>query len=118
MYFLTVLEDQRVVVLKRPYADFADAVAACGDYYEPRAVGAVLEFNVEVTSKIFRRATAQLTRPEDVSQEHANSPVAWRAAKQSNAFQFDSSYSFLVESEAGIEQAAQWQREDDSDSEA
>jgi len=117
MYFLSVFQDKREIVARRPFADFADAVAACGDYYEPRTLGAVLEFNVQVTGKIFRRATAQLARPEDVPFEYADSPVAWRAAKQSNAFRFDHSYHFLVESEAGIEQTEQWQRDDEADAE-
>jgi len=117
MYFLSVFQGQREIVVRRPFADFADAIAACGDYYEPRALGAVLEFNVQVSGKIFRRATAQLTRPEDVAPEKSNSPVAWRAAKQSNAFRFDHSYRFLVESDAGIEQAERWQRDDEEDTE-
>lgn len=117
MYFLSVFQDQREIVVRRPFSDFAEAIAACGEYYEPRAVGAVLEFSVEVTGKIFRRAIAQLTRPEDVPSEQANSPVGWRAAKQSNAFRFDFSYTFLVESDAGIEQAEEWLRDKEADAE-
>jgi hypothetical protein len=117
MYFLSVFQDQREIVMRRPFSDFAEAIAACGDYYEPRAAGASLQFSVEVTGKIFRRATAQLTRPEDVPSEQANSPMAWRAAKQSNAFRFDYSYHFLVESDAGIEQAEQWLCDEEADAE-
>jgi len=117
MYFLSVFQNQREIARRRPFSDFAEAIAACGEYYEPRAAGAVLQFSVQVTGKIFRRATAQLTRPEDVPAEQANSPVAWRAAKQSNAFRFEYSYAFLVESDAGIEQAEQWLRDEKADAE-
>lgn len=114
-YFLSVFEGERDIVHRRPFEDFSEAVAACSDYYEPRAAGAVLEFTVQVIGKVVRRATAQLTRPDDVRPEHANSPVSWRAAKDSNAFNFGHSYVFLIETELGMEQAEQWKRDDESE---
>jgi hypothetical protein len=114
-YFLSVFEDERDVVYRRPFKDFSEAVAACSDYYEPRTTGAVLEFTVQVIGKVVRRAIAQLTRPEDVRPEHKNSPVSWRAAKDSNAFSFGHSYVFLIETDLGIEQTEQWKREDESE---
>lgn len=114
MYFLTVIQSNVEIIRRRPFDDFAEAVAACGVYYELRAKGARLQFNVEA-GKVFLRAYAALTRPQDVAGEHANSPVAWRAAKQSNAFFHEHSYRFLIESKAGIEEAEQYQREDEVD---
>jgi len=117
MYFLSVYRGpalEELIECRRQFRDFAEAVAACGEYYEPRAQGAVLEFTAAVTGKVLRRANAQLMRPEDVPHD-APDARRWSAAKQSNAFRYGHSYHFTVETEAGIEQAEQWRREDEKD---
>ncbi|WP_432731289.1 hypothetical protein [Variovorax sp. W6] len=115
-YFLSVFSGEEVLREQEEFADFAEAIAACGEYYEPRARGSVLNFTTVVTGKQFMRSYAQLVRIDDLPSDVApGSPQSLAAIKQDNAFSFARSYHFLIESEAGLEQAAQWQREEDED---
>lgn len=111
MYFLSVFSRGVAIVERVPYTDFADAIAACGEYYEPRSVGAVLSFDSVVTGKRFMRAYSSLTRPDDLDNS-AEERVRHRAAKDSNAFLYSASYTFLIESEAGVAEAEQRKDED------
>ncbi|MBQ0936959.1 hypothetical protein KAK11_16650 [Ideonella paludis] len=112
MYFLTIKAGNEVLRDRAPFTDYADALAACGEYYEPRAVGAALNFTSIVTGKKFMRSYAQLTRLADLADVPRDSPQAVAAAKQSNAFSFSKSYAFLVESAEGVQEAEKWARED------
>lgn len=115
-YFLSVFSGEEVLREQEEFADFAEAVAACGEYYEPRAEGSVLNFTTVVTGKRFMRSYAQLVRIDDLPSDVApGSPQSLAAIKQDNAFSFTRSYHFLIESQAGWETGAQWQREDDQD---
>lgn len=103
MYFLTIKAGNEVLRDRAPFTDYADALAARGEYYEPRAVGAALNFTSIVTGKKFMRSYAQLTRLADLAADvPRDSPQAVAAAKQSNAFSFSKSYAFLVESAEGV----------------
>ncbi|MDT0140831.1 hypothetical protein [Acidovorax sp. PRC11] len=113
MYFLTVKAGDEIVRDRTPFADYSEALAACGEYYEPRAAGAVLNFTSVVTGKKFMRSYAHLTRLADLGEVSRDSPQAVVAAKQSNAFSFSKSYAFLVESEDGVHEAERRAREDD-----
>jgi hypothetical protein len=116
MYFLTVFSGGSVVAERVPYEDYSEAIAACGAYYEPRSPGAVLQFSSVVVGKKFLRSYASLTRVEDLPKDVERSdPRRWRAAKDGNAFLFDNSYHFLVESEAGVEHENQTRVEDDEE---
>jgi hypothetical protein len=114
MYFLTVRAGDSVLCDRVPYADYAAAIEACGAYYEPKARGAVMNFTSEAVGKKFMRAYAQLVRLEDLAPDvPRGSPRHDMATKQGNAFAFTKSYTFLIESEAGVEEAERLKREED-----
>lgn len=113
MYFLTVKAGGEIVRDRAPFVDYAEALAACGEYYEPRAAGAALNFTSVVTGKKFMRSYAHLTRLADLGDVSRDSPQAVAAAKLSNAFSFSKSYAFLVESDDGVREAERRAREDD-----
>jgi hypothetical protein len=113
MYFLTVRAGGEIVRERIPYADYAEAVAACGEFYEPKVAGAVLNFTSVVKGKKFMRSHAQLTRMADLKGVPRNSPQAIAAAKHSNAFSFTKSYTFLIQSEDGVRDAEHRAREDE-----
>lgn len=111
MHFLSVFSADVAIVERVPYADFADAIAACGEYYEPQTRGAVLSFESIVTGKRFLRAYSSLTRPDDLNSSE-DERVRHRAAKDSSAFLYSKSYTFLIESEAGVAEAERRKYED------
>jgi hypothetical protein len=112
MYLLTIRAGDEILCERVPYADYAEALAACGEFYEPKAAGAALHFTSVVTQKKFMRSYASLTRMEDLSGVPRSSPQAVAAAKQSNAFSFSRSYKFLIESDDGVQEAERRARED------
>lgn len=113
MYFLTIRAGNEILKDRAEFADYADALAACGEYYEPRFAGSTLNFTSVVIGKRFLRSHAQLVRMEDLSGNvPLDSPQAIAAAKHSNAFSFDRSYAFLIESEEGAREADRIARED------
>jgi hypothetical protein len=105
MYFLTIFEGDTPLVERLPFTDFSDAISACGRYYEPRASGAALEFTTVVVRNTLMRAYAELLRAEDLPTTiDANSPRRWKATKDGNAFKFAHSYTFLISTQAGIDE--------------
>lgn len=116
MYFLTIRADESVLCDRVPYPDYSDAIEACGEYYEPKARGAVMNFTSEVVGKKFVRAYAQLVRLEDLSPDvQRASPRSIMVTKQNNAFTFSRSYTFLIESELGVQEAERLKREDEAE---
>lgn len=113
MYFLTIKSGEDILCNRVPFADYADAIAACGDYYDPRTAGATLNFTSVVVAKKFLRSYASLTRLEDLRDTPRGSPQAIAAVKQDNAFVFKNSYVFLIESDEGVREAQRREREDD-----
>lgn len=113
MYFLTVKAGNEILHDRTPFADYSEALAACGEFYEAKANGAALNFTSVVTGKKFMRTFAQLTRMADLGDVPRDSPQAIAAVKQSNAFTFAKSYAFLVESDEGIHEAELRAHEDD-----
>ncbi len=116
MYFLSVSANDELLRERVRFADYAEAVAACGEYYEPRVAGATLNFTTVVTGKKFMRSHAQLVRMADLGSDvPRDSPRAVTAAKQSNAFTFARSYTFLIESEEGVREADRMAQEEDDE---
>lgn len=113
MYFLTIKSGKDILCNRVQFADYADAMAACGAYYDPRYAGSTLNFTSVVVGKKFLRSYASLTKLEDLRDVPRNSPQAIAAAKQDNAFVFANSYVFLIESDEGVREAQRREREDD-----
>jgi hypothetical protein len=105
-YYLTVQRDGVDVVRRQEFADYADAVAFTSRYYRVKLPvrRAVLKFYTEAINGQFARSYATLTRVQDVNGNRPHATEARNAAiKQENAFVFDASYLFLIESEPGRE---------------
>lgn len=115
MYHLTIKAGDEILRQRVPFADYAEAVAACGEFYEPRVSGAALNFTSVVTGKKFMRSYAQLIRVADLGADvPRDSPQVIAAAKQSNAFSFSKSCSFLIESDDGVREAERRAEEDEA----
>lgn len=103
MYFLTIEVEGAAIVKRAPFDDYAQAIEACGEYYEPRFPGSVLTFSTVVVGKKFMRAYASLTRLDDLAEAvDRSSPQADRAVKDGNAFIYPKSCRCLIESELGV----------------
>lgn len=114
MYYLTICAGDELLEERVKYQDYADAIAACGQYYEPRSAGSVLSFTSEVRGKKFMRSYAQLSRLEDLGESVGRlSPQGLRAVKSDNAFVYAKSYTFLIESELGARET-DWFLEEDA----
>jgi len=113
MYYLSVLKgkDKGEVVASKSFDDFGHAMAACSDYYNPKAHRAVLSFTTEAINGKFARAYAELNRPEDIDIDSTDIDSAdgndeyQCAIKQANVHDYDSSFLFLIESDFGIQDA-------------
>jgi len=104
MYYLTVIKDSVEVVRRQPFDDYAAAIGGIGRYYRPRVPGSrsTLPLVTEVVNGVFARSFGSLTRPESIT-DPAHDVRYHDAAQQSVAFEYDGSYTFLIESDAGIQ---------------
>jgi len=104
MYYLTVTKDAVEIIRRKLFSDYAAAVEFIGRYYRPRVSGGrtTLPLVTEVVNGVFARSYGSLTRPESIT-DPARDVRYHDAAQQSVAFDFDGSYTFLIESEAGIQ---------------
>jgi len=121
MYYLTVIrngypfcKNGEDVVSSKPFEDYGAAIAYTSQFYGARTKRCVLEFTTEVINGEFARSYAALTRPEDIDPNQQSYQLKRdRAAKQSNAFNYDSSYFFMIESDVGMRDSAAFLEEED-----
>ena len=105
-YHLTVHADGAPLVTREPFDDYARAIGFVSRYYRPRSGRSVLTFDTEVIDGKFARAYKALNVPEALDRTDPDFAALYHiAAKNSNAFDYDRSYRFLVESDFGIDQA-------------
>ena len=103
MYYVTVVKDGKDIVDRMPVGDFAGALAETSRFYTTRLGRGVLRFTTEVINGQFARSYAQLNRPEDIDEDEFLFKERYHyAAKYSNAFNYDGSYFFLIESDLGV----------------
>ncbi len=105
MYYLTVSRgDGSDLIRRQPFNDFAAAVAYTATFYRPKYGRCVLNFTTEVINGQFARSYAFLTDPESVDAKDPRKRSLYElAAKQANAFEYNGTYRFLIESDVGIE---------------
>lgn len=121
MYYITVIRNGIDVVVRKPYSDYADAVAAFNDYYKKRFGNATLTFQTEVLNGSFARSYAELNHIEDIKAEKDQITSQLyqmryeEAAKTENSFDYDGRYFFLIESEVGIRDAEAWNSDDEDE---
>ena len=110
-YFVTVEKNGDTVVDREPFDDYEEAVLSLSQFYESRFGRCVLSLTTEVVNGKFARSFAELNLPESIEVVDQISKQRYSiAAKYSNAFRYDASYLFLIESEVGL-----LEREDDND---
>ena len=103
-YFVTVESNVEVLVKRMACIDFHEALSIFSRYYRAKSKRSVLQFSTEVINGQFARAYAELVVPSQISVNDESSKLRYEiAAKHSNAFEYDQSYFFLVESRVGIE---------------
>ena len=108
MYYLTITKNSVEIAYRKPFDDFSAAVTYTSQFYKPRIEGCrtVLSFTTEVINGQYARSYTHLTRPEDIDQSMPHHERRYHiAAQQSNAFSYDGSYFFLIETELGIQDA-------------
>ena len=106
MYYLTVKKNGEYVIRRREFADYSAAIAFTAQFYRPKAPRSVLQFTTEVINGAFARSFAALNRPEDLDPSGPYyTEKRHTAAKQSNAFAYDASYLFVIDSDVGIRDA-------------
>jgi hypothetical protein len=116
MYYVTVTRNGSNLMLRAPYADYAEAIEACSRFYRPRVAGsrATLTFQCEVINGVFARSYASLRRPEDVDTgDRDYASLRHYSVKHSCAFEYDASYRFCIESDFGIADVEKMLAEDD-----
>ncbi len=112
-YFLTVEKRGVELVRRQPFDDYGDAIDFIGRYYKPRSQRSVLNFTTEAINGEFARSYVSLNRPDDLAKDDIGFERRYEnAVKYSNAFDYDDSYFFMIESEIGI---ADCDEEDDDD---
>ena len=104
-YYLTIHKNGEEIIRREPFGDFCLAVAFTSRFYRPRSRRSVLAFTTEVINGEHARSYAELARPEAVELEEPYHEERYiRAVKLSNAFDFENSYFFLIETDHGIDE--------------
>ena len=115
MYYATVFKDEETIVSRKPFHDFSEALKYFGAYYQPRSGRGTLSFTKEVKEGEFVRSYTELVDPATLDNHVDNNYNSryLRAVKMSNAFIYNGSYFFLVESELGIQEVQKELEEDE-----
>lgn len=100
MYYLTIEKDGSDIVRRKEFSDYYDAVHCCAQYYSAKSKRSVLSLTTEVINGEFARSYVELAIPESI--DVGEQARRLRATKYSNAFEYDGSYFFLIETEVGI----------------
>jgi hypothetical protein len=101
-YFVTVYSEDATIIERLACLDFAEALNVCSRFYSPRTSRSVLSFTTEVINGRFSRSFAELLKPDNIAGTDEQSRLLYdRAAKQTNAFDYERGYFFLIESTAG-----------------
>jgi len=113
-YYLTVEKGGKSLLRREAFDDYGSAVAACYDYYEARSPRSVLTFTTEAINGQFARSFTELNLPESIEPNDEIGRMRYSAAaKYSNAFDYDDSYFFMIESEIGIADYDAYEEDDD-----
>ena len=113
-YYLTIERGREPLVTRKPFDDYAAALAACYESYEARSPRSVLTFTTEVINGQFARTFTELNRPESIDPSGGIGRLRYSAAaKCSNAFEYDDSLFFLIESDIGIADTDAYEDDDD-----
>ena len=116
MYYLTVKKGDTDIVHRQQFDDYGAAVAFTSRFYQSTSARSVLVFTTEAIGGQFARSFAALTRTESLRPDEPFYMERYRtAANQENAFKYDASYLFLIESEIGIHDAQAMQAAYESD---
>ena len=109
LYYLTIEKNGEEVCARLPYSDYSEAMLACAEHYRSTTKRSVLTFTTETINGRFARSYAEMNRPEEISTEDEMGKIRYAvAAKYTNAFEFEKSLFFLIETDVGIEDVDGW----------
>lgn len=119
MYYLTVTRGEEDIVRRETFEDYGEAMAALSRYVQPRGPGrAVLAFHTELIDGKFARTYLTVTPPDEVDPGLSfHEERRHLAVKQYNAYAYDHSYFFLIESAVGMVEADRCAAEADEEDE-
>jgi hypothetical protein len=103
MYYLTVEQNGVEVVRRKVFDDYGTAVKFISKYFEPKSRRSVLSFTTEAINGEFARSYVEMADPTTI--DHHDQTRYLRSVKFSNAFSYEGSYFFLIESDVGIQDA-------------
>lgn len=107
-YFVTVEKNGVSIHDRMQFDDYATAIEFLSEFYRPRFGRCVLPLTTEIVNGKFARSYGELNVPESIEVVDETSRRRYSAAaKLSNAFEYDASYFFLVESDVGIAEREQ-----------
>jgi hypothetical protein len=112
MYYVTIIKNGVDVFRRKPFKQYEDAMSALGEYYKTPWGKSTLTFVTETLNGQFARTYTELNRWEDIDPKDARYT---QAVKDSNAFVYDGSYFFLIESEIGMQEADAFFADDDDE---
>jgi hypothetical protein len=116
-YYFSVHKNGMLDCDRQPFDDYSSALEACTAYVKPRYAGRrVITFQSELVNGQFARSYASLDLPEAVDRDGPMGAARYSsAAKFSNAFIYDASYVFMIESEFGLADTAAMQKLDEDE---
>ncbi|MCA9040107.1 MAG: hypothetical protein KDA65_07170 [Planctomycetaceae bacterium] len=101
MYFVTIDKNGDAIERRKPFSDYAEAIKYFSKYYQPKLGRGTLKFTTEVVDGEFVRSYSELVDPTTIDpSDHARYV---RSIKMDNAFSYDGSFVFLIESDLGIQ---------------
>lgn len=109
MYYLTVKKNGKIIIKRESFNDYSLAIEYCQRYYTPKYKRSTLEFTTEVVKGRFARSYAYMTRIENEKSNIAGDNYD-KTVKLANAFDFDSNYLFIIESDFGIKDAEEFNK--------
>lgn len=116
MYYLSIYRNGQDLLIRQAFADYSEAVRECAKYCEPKARGSTMLFYTEARNGQFVRSSAEIEIPERIDCTNPDERMRYeRAAKYSIAFNYDSSFHFVIESQAGIDEVDCSLRDEDED---
>lgn len=106
MYFLSVKKNGEWILDRMPFPDCEAALAHTARFYRPRTGRSVLSFTTEVVNGVLIVSYAILRRVNDIDANEQFYREKYEAAvRNESAFEYDASYVFSIQSEAGILEA-------------
>lgn len=110
MYHVTVIKGDDYIVRRKAFDDYGDAFEFLLNFYKPKIGNCILEFTTKSINGKFSRTYTSLYHPEELDKLDGRYE---EAVKAHNAFSYDHTYHFLIESDIGVKDADAWDSDTD-----